>query len=128
MKDLTKAEEQVMHPLWQMGKATVKQIIDQLPEPGPAYNTISTIVRILEKKNFVDHIAEGKGHLYFPLISKQEYAKKFMKRFMSNYFEDSFKNLVSFFARNDRMDIKEFDSLIAEVRKELKNNKSQKND
>ena len=78
MKELTKAEEQVMHPLWQMGNATVKQIIDHLPEPTPAYNTVSTLVRILEKKGFVDHVAEGKGHIYFPIISKQEYTRKFM--------------------------------------------------
>ena len=124
MKELTRAEEQVMHPLWQLGKATVKQIINELPEPTPAYNTISTIVRILEKKGFVDHVSEGKGHIYFPIISKQEYTRKFMKRFISNYFEDSFKNLVSFFARNDKMDLKEFDDLMAHVRKELENNKS----
>ncbi|MFO8002013.1 MAG: BlaI/MecI/CopY family transcriptional regulator [Marinilabilia sp.] len=124
MTELTKAEEQVMHPLWQLGNATVKQIIEQLPEPSPAYNTVSTIVRILEKKGFVDHISEGKGHVYFPLISKQEYTRKFMKRFMKNYFEDSFKNLVSFFAKNDRMDLEEFDDLVAEVRRELEKNKN----
>lgn len=124
MKELTKAEEQVMHPLWQMGNATVKQIIEQLPGPVPAYNTVSTLVRILEKKGFVDHVAEGKGHIYFPVISKQEYTRKFMKRFISNYFEDSFKNLVSFFAKNDKMDLEEFDELMADVRKELENKKS----
>jgi BlaI family penicillinase repressor len=121
MKELTKAEEQMMHPLWLMGNATVKQIIEQLPESTPAYNTVSTLVRILEKKGFVDHVAEGKGHTYFPIISKQEYTRKFMKRFISNYFEDSFKDLVSFFAKNDKMDLKEFDELVADVRKELEN-------
>ena len=126
MKELTKAEEQIMHRLWQMGNATVRQIIDQLPEPAPAYNTVSTIVRILERKGFVDHIAEGKGHVYFTIISKQEYTRKFMKRFISNYFENSFKNLVSFFAKNDKMDLNEFDDLVAEVRKELENNKNKR--
>ncbi|PWE00055.1 BlaI/MecI/CopY family transcriptional regulator [Marinilabilia rubra] len=126
MKELTKAEEQIMHRLWQMDNATVRQIIDQLPEPAPAYNTVSTIVRILERKGFVDHIAEGKGHVYFTIISKQEYTRKFMKRFISNYFENSFKNLVSFFAKNDKMDLNEFDDLVAEVRKELENNKNKR--
>ncbi|MBI9063490.1 MAG: BlaI/MecI/CopY family transcriptional regulator [Marinilabiliaceae bacterium] len=119
MKELTKAEEQVMQQLWKLGKTTVKNIIEQLDEPKPAYNTISTIVRILENKGFVDHEKVGKGYVYYSVISKETYKRSFMKRFMSNYFEDSFKDLVSFFAKEDKMDATEFEKLMDEVKDEL---------
>ena len=81
-KELTKAEEQVMQILWQLEKAFVKEIIEQMPDPKPAYNTVSTIVRILEKKGFVSYEAFGKTHRYYPLMSKREYTRLFMKNFM----------------------------------------------
>jgi len=123
MKELTKAEEQVMQQLWKLGKTTVKNIINQLEEPKPAYNTVSTIVRILETKGFVDHEKEGKGYVYFSVISKESYKSSFMKRFMSNYFEDSFKDFVSFFAKEDKMDANEFEKLMHEVKDELNKEK-----
>ena len=86
MKELTKAEEQVMQLLWKKEKAFVKELIEQMPDPKPAYNTVSTIVRILEKKGFVAYEAFGKTHRYFPLISKKEYTRKYMKNFMKGYF------------------------------------------
>ncbi|MDB4334968.1 BlaI/MecI/CopY family transcriptional regulator [bacterium] len=121
MKELTKAEELVMHQLWDLGKANVKSIVEKMQEPKPAYNTISTIVRILENKGFVDHNKLGKGYVYFPIVSKEIYKKAFMKRFMTNYFQDSFKELVSFFAKEDKMDISEFEDLMNDVKSELKN-------
>lgn len=121
MKELTKAEEQVMHKLWELGKTNVKSIIELLPEPRPAYNTISTIVRILETKGFVDHEKQGKGYVYFPIVSKEDYKKVFMKRFMSNYFQDSFKNMVSFFAKEDKMDINDIEELMNDIKKDLDN-------
>jgi len=119
MKELTKAEEQVMQRLWDLGKSNVKNIIKKLPEPKPAYNTISTIVRILENKGFVDHQKEGKGYVYFPLVSKETYKKKFMKRVISHYFQGSFKEMVSFFAKEGKMDIIEFEELMNDVKNEL---------
>jgi predicted transcriptional regulator len=119
MKELTKAEEQIMQELWKLGNTTVKCIIDELPEPKPAYNTVSTIVRILENKGFVDHEKLGKGYIYFPLVSKETYKRTFMKRFMSHYFEGSFKELVSFFAREDKMDIRQLEQLMNEVKNDL---------
>ena len=119
MKELTKAEEQVMQQLWELGETNVKSIIDKLPEPKPAYNTISTIVRILENKGFVDHKKVGKGYVYFPIVSKVVYKKKFMKRVMSNYFQGSFKEMVSFFAKEGKMDISEFEELMNDVKNEL---------
>lgn len=123
MKELTKAEEQVMQQLWKLGKTTVKCIIEQLDDPKPAYNTISTIVRILESKGFVDHEKVGKGYVYFSVISKEAYKRSFMKRFMSGYFENSFKDMVSFFAKEDKMDVKEFEKLMDEVKDELNKDK-----
>ena len=122
MKELTKAEEQVMQILWQINEGVVHDVIEKIPEPKPAYNTISTIVRILEKKEFVGHKAYGKTHVYFPKISKKEYTRKFMKHFMSNYFGSSFKEMVSFFAKSDNMSIEELEALMDDVKKDLNNN------
>ena len=102
MKELTKAEEQVMQQLWDLGETNVKGIIEKLPEPKPAYNTISTIVRILENKGFVDHKKAGKGYVYFPVVLKEEYKKKFMKRVISNYFQGSLKEMVSFLPKKTK--------------------------
>ncbi len=119
MKELTKGEEQVMQKLWKLGKTNVKSIIELMPEPKPAYNTVSTIVRILENKGFIDHKKAGKGHVYFPLVSEEVYKKAFMKRLISNYFQNSFKNMVSFFAKEDKMDIKDLEELMNDVKKDL---------
>ncbi len=120
MKDLTKAEEQAMHILWNLERGFVKDIIEQFPEPKPAYSTVSTIVRILEKKEFVGYKAFGKTHQYFPLVSKEAYTKHTANRLVDNYFDGSFKNLVSFFVRDNEMTVKEMDQLmqIIESRKQ----------
>ncbi len=119
MKELTKAEEQVMQIMWELGKTTVKSIVEKMPEPKPAFNTVSTIVRILETKGFVDHEKQGRGYVYFAIVSKEAYRKKFMKRFVSNYFQGSLKELVSFFAKEDKMDIQELEDLLNDVKNEL---------
>ena len=121
MKELTKAEEQVMQLLWRLEKAFVKDIIEKIPEPKPAYNTVSTIIRILEKKGFVGHNAYGKTHEYFPLVSRKEYTRSFMKNFMRNYFSGSFQEMVSFFAKEDNMSISELDELIDDVKRDMEN-------
>ncbi|AHW61005.1 Predicted transcriptional regulator [Draconibacterium orientale] len=121
MKELTKAEEQVMQLLWKLEKAFVKDIIEEMPEPKPAYNTVSTIVRILEKKGFVGHNAYGKTHEYFPLISRKEYTRSFMKNFMRNYFSGSFQEMVSFFAKEDNMSLSELDELMEDVKRDIEN-------
>ncbi|WP_163325157.1 BlaI/MecI/CopY family transcriptional regulator [Draconibacterium mangrovi] len=121
MKELTKAEEQVMQLLWNLDKAFVKDIIEEMPIPKPAYNTVSTIIRILEKKGFVDHNAYGKTHEYFPLISRKEYTRSFMKNFMRNYFSGSFQEMVSFFAKEDNMSLSELDELMEDVKRDIEN-------
>ena len=119
MKELTKAEEQIMQLLWEQEKAFVKDIVEQIPEPKPAYNTVSTIIRILEKKGFVGYKAYGKTHEYFPLVSRKDYTRSFMKNFMRNYFSGSFQEMVSFFAKEDNMSLAELDELMEDVKRDL---------
>src|SRR5690606_26203647 len=99
MKELTKAEEQVMLILWNRENAFVKDILEEMPEPKPAYNTVSTIVRILEAKGFVGHDAFGKSHRYRPVIAKDHYRKFSMNQMMKGYFGGSASKLVSFFIK-----------------------------
>jgi len=125
MKELTKAEEQVMQVLWDIRKGFVKDILDKLPEPKPAYNTVSTIVRILEKKGFVSYQAYGKTHEYFPLILKENYTSTFLKNFVGNYFGGSYQQLVSFFAKEENMDLKELDEMMQHVKQDLNEQKDE---
>ena len=119
MKELTKAEEQIMQELWILEKAFVKEIVDKLPDPKPAYNTVSTIIRILEKKGFVDHYAYGKTHQYFPLVSKTDYTKSYFRNFLNGYFSNSFQEMVSFFAKEDKMSLSQLEEIIKEAGKDL---------
>ncbi|HBS85126.1 MAG: transcriptional regulator [Bacteroidetes bacterium GWF2_38_335] len=127
MKELTKAEEQLMQILWKIEKGFVNNIMEEIPEPKPAYNTVSTIVRILEKKGFVGHKAYGKTHEYFPLISKDEYSKEYMGSFVKNYFQNSYQQLVSFFASGDNLSIKELEEIRSMMDEQIKKNKKSKN-
>lgn len=120
MKQLTKAEEEVMQLLWKQKRAFVRNLIAEMPEPKPAYNTVSTVIRVLEKKGFVGHQAYGKTHEYFPLVSKKEYTRKFMKKFMSNYFSGSFREMVSFFAKEDNLSLSDLEILMKEIKEDLK--------
>ena len=119
MKELTKAEEEIMHILWKIEKGFVNDILDKLPGPRPAYNTVSTIVRILEKKGFVGHTAYGKSHEYFPLVSKKEYTKSYFGYFMKNYFSDSYREMVSFFTSGNNMSIRELEELKQAMAEEI---------
>ncbi len=112
MKELTKAEEQVMQILWEIEKGFIKDIISKIEEPKPAYNTISTIVRILETKGFIGHKEYGKSHRYYPLIKKKDYSRERMDEMVKNYFGNSASQVVSFFAKNKKMDMKEADEII----------------
>jgi BlaI family penicillinase repressor len=111
MKELTRAEEQVMQVLWALGRGFVKDVVDALPDPKPAYNTVSTIVRILEKKGFVSHTAFGKSHEYYPLTSKDEYKKTFVKSFLKRYFGGSFPEMVSFFAGERDLSLRDLEEI-----------------
>ena len=122
IKELTKAEEQVMQILWQLNEALVKDIINQMDEPKPAYNTVSTVVRVLESKGFVDHKAYGNSHVYFPLITEAQYRKFTFDKMMSSYFSNSYQSLVSFIANEKKLGVKELDEL-TQLIEDLKNKK-----
>ncbi|MFD0977568.1 BlaI/MecI/CopY family transcriptional regulator [Salinimicrobium gaetbulicola] len=117
MKQLTKAEEEIMQILWDLKEANVALVIDQMPDPKPAYNTVSTIIRILETKNFVDHRKEGKGYVYFPVIQKEVYTDQSVNKLIDNYFNGSFKSMVSFFMKKNKMDTKELEAILKEMNK-----------
>ena len=111
MKELTKAEEQVMQILWHLNKGFVNDILNEFPDPKPAYNTVSTIVRILEKKGFVSYKVYGKTHEYFPLVTKDQYKKTFMGNFVKDYFSNSYKQMVSFFTDQSDISIKDLEEI-----------------
>ena len=115
MKQLTKAEEDIMQILWLLKKANVKTIIEEFPEPKPAYNTVSTIVMIFEIKGFVDYEIEGKGHVYFPILEKQDYSNQSLNKLVDNYFQGSFKSMVSFFVKKNDMSVTELESVLKEI-------------
>lgn len=119
-KQLTKAEEQIMQVLWDLGEASVKEVIAELPDPKPAYNTVSTIIRILETKEFVGHQPKGRGYVYFPLIQKADYSNQSLHKLMNGYFGGSFKSMVSFFMKENKLDIKELETILKEVEKSNK--------
>jgi len=116
---LTRAEEQIMQILWDLNEGLVKDIRDRFPEPRPSRNTVSTVVRILEKKNFVSHKAYGNVYVYFPLVTKEEYSKNQLFGLMENYFGNSFPAMASFFAREKDLSIRELDGLLEDARREL---------
>jgi BlaI family penicillinase repressor len=123
MTELTKAEEQIMQILWEKKKAFVKDIIDEIPKPKPAYNTVSTIIRTLERKKFVDHKSYGNTYQYFPAIEKSAYTKMFMKRVIHNYFDNSLSEMVSFFSKEKDLDVNELEEVIKlmqEIKKQRK--------
>ncbi|GGI50200.1 transcriptional regulator [Mucilaginibacter galii] len=113
MKELTKAEEQVMQILWQLKEAIVKQILDKMPDdPKPAYNTVSTVVRVLESKGFVDHKAYGNSHVYFPIVSEEDYKKFAFDKVIKSYFNNSYKSLVSYLVKEQKLNLSELAELI----------------
>ena len=111
MKELTKAEEQIMHVLWRLKKGFINDIIAELPEPKPAYSTVSTVVRVLEQKGFVAHNAYGHTHEYYPLTDKDTYTHAFLRNFTRNYFSNSFKSLASFFTHREDLSLSELEEI-----------------
>ena len=129
MRELTKAEEQVMLILWEIKEGIVKDVIDKMSasrqgreDLKPAYNTVSTVIRVLEGKGFVGHKAIGNTYIYFPIITEAQYKHFAFDKVMNNYFENNYQSLVSFLVEEKNMDMQELDELIALVEK-LKNKK-----
>lgn len=120
IKELTKAEEQIMQELWDMGEGFVKDIIARLPDPKPAYNTVSTIIRILETKGFVEHESFGKSHRYLPKISKGDYKKIITGKLLQHYFDNSATSMMSFFLEEKKMDVKDLDEIMEIIQRNKK--------
>ena len=123
MRDLTKAEEQVMQVLWKIKKGFVKDILEHFDEPKPAYNTVSTIVRILQEKGFVTHKAYGRTHEYIPVVTKNEYSKSHLSTFVNDYFSNSFEKMVSFFAKEKSISLHEMEEIMKMMEGEVKKQK-----
>ncbi len=120
MKELTKAEEEVMQILWKKEKAFVNDILREYKKTKPAYSTISTIIRILEKKGFVSHQAYGKTYEYFPVVKKDEYRKQFLNNFLHKYFSNSSRSLVSHLVEEHKLDTQDLEDILALIKKEGK--------
>ena len=112
MQKLTNKEEEIMQILWKLEKAFVKEIMAEIKEDQPHYNTLSTIVRILEEKGFVAHNAFGNSHQYYPIVAMEDYRKRFMTKAINNYFDSSYKNLVSFFAEEEKISADELREIL----------------
>lgn len=121
LKELTKAEEQIMQIIWDIEKGFVRDVIDQLPYPKPAYNTVSTIVRILESKGFVSHESFGKSHRYFPMVTKEEYRAFMATKLLNGYFDNSVQNMLTYFIEEKKLDLKEADQLLSLIENAKKN-------
>jgi len=112
MQKLTNKEEEIMHILWKLEKAFVKDVLAEIKKDKPHYNTLSTIIRNLEDKGYVGYTAYGKTHQYFPIVSKEDYRQKFMNSAIENYFNNSYKNVVSFFANQEKISVKDLQEII----------------
>lgn len=117
MQKLTNKEEEIMHILWKLEKAFVKEIMAEIKDDQPHYNTLSTIVRNLEEKGFVSHNAFGNTHQYYPIVAIEDYRKRFMTTAIDNYFDSSYKNLVSFFAEEEKISAKELREILDMIEK-----------
>lgn len=120
MQKLAKREEQIMQALWTLEKAFVKEIVQALPDPKPHYNTVSTMVRILEDKGFIGHEAFGKSHQYYALISKEDYQKTAVGDVLGKYFDNSYTKMVAYFAQEEKISERELE----EILKKIKENKA----
>ncbi len=120
IKRLTKAEEEIMLILWKLGESTIREVMTELSEPQTPYTTISTVVRVLEKKEFVGHKAVGTTYLYYPLVPKKEYLKGYLSGIVSNYFDGSPTRLAAFFARENDLDMGDLTELMSDIESELK--------
>ena len=118
MQKLTNKEEEIMHILWKLKKAFVKDVLAEIKDDKPHYNTLSTIIRNLEEKGYVGYIAFGKTHQYYPIVSKEAYKKRFMNVAIEHYFNNSYKNVVSFFAKEEKISVEELKEIIALIEKQ----------
>ena len=117
MQKLTNKEEEIMQILWKLKKAFVKEVLAEIVDDKPHYNTLSTIIRNLEEKGFVSYNAFGNTHQYFPIVKIEDYRKRFMSNAIENYFDSSYKNMVSFFAEENKISADELREILAIIEK-----------
>jgi len=125
MQELTKAQEEILQILWEITEGVVTDVIDRLPEPKPAYNTVSTVIRVLEKKGYVSHKVYGKTHVYFASVSKQEYRQHALGGTMKTFFNNSLNQLVSFFVKQKTLSINELEELKKLIDAEIEKQKNE---
>jgi predicted transcriptional regulator len=125
VKELTRAEEQVMRYLWRIKSGFLKQIIEQFPEPKPAYTTVSTVIRVLVKKGFIGYRTFGKTHQYYPLVSRDRYFKNHFKTLVKNYFSDSPQRFVSFFTEKGNLDLTELEEMKIIIEEQIKKKRAE---
>lgn len=123
MKEITKAQEEILRTLWEVGEGVVTDVIDRLPEPKPAYNTISTVIKVLEKKGYVSHKVYGKTHVYYPIVSKEDYARNTIKSTFNELFNNSLNQVVSFFVKEDKVSLTELEELKKFIEVEIQKQK-----
>ena len=117
-QELTRAEFEIMQVIWDKGRCLVHDVLEVLPEPKPAYNTVSTVIRVLEKKGYVDHKAYGKTHEYYPIIDRDTYTRGFMAGVLNNFFGGSASRMVSFLSSNKSISLEETDEIIKLLKRE----------
>jgi predicted transcriptional regulator len=120
MKQLTRAEEQIMQALWRLEKGFLREVLDELPLPRPHQNTVATLLKILVEKEFVGTRSIGRNHQYFPLVRKEDYSKRSMKQLVKGYFEGSFSNVVSFLVKENNVSVEELEDLLRQIKKQKK--------
>lgn len=124
MKELTKAEEQVMQVLWDLKKGFLKDIVEAMPDPKPAYPTVSTVIRVMVKKEFVGFNTYGKVNEYYPLVEKKDYFRTHFKGMVRSFFEGSWKGFAAFFAHDNELSVKELEAIRAELDREIEKQKA----
>ena len=121
MKEITKAQEEILKALWEIKEGAVSDILDNLKDSKPAYNTVATVIKVLEKKGYVSHKTYGKTHVYFPVVSKKDYAQYIMKDTFKSFFNNSLNQMVSAFVKNKEVGLSELEELKEMLEKEIRN-------
>ncbi len=116
MQKLAKREEQIMQVYWDLGKAFIKEVIPHLPDPKPHYNSVATMIKILEEKGFLDHETVGNVYQYFPVISREDYQKHAMKDIVSQYFDNSYPRMLAFFAKEQNLSESELNEILQMIK------------
>lgn len=123
MKEITKAQEEILKALWKIGEGAVSDVLESLPNPKPAYNTVATVIKVLEKKEYLSHKTYGKTNVYFPVVTKKAYAQFIMKDTVKGFFNGSVNQLVSFFVKNKDLSVQEMEELKNMLEQEISSKK-----